>query len=111
MRLPGGERAIIDPDKLRDYVLSQGHPVGRFKAAFFASLGYEIDNWQDLDRALRTAASEAEAEPEERTTYGQKYRIRSMLERPAGRSAEIVSVWIILHDETTPRLVTVMPGR
>jgi hypothetical protein len=25
--------------------------------------------------------------------------------------AEIVSVWIILHDETTPRIVTVMPGR
>ena len=111
MTLPRGEHAIIDPQKLRDYVLSRMHPVGRFKAAFFASLGYEIDNWQDLDRALRTAASQAEAEPEERTTYGQKYRIRSMLGGPGERSAEIVSVWIILHDETTPRLVTVMPGR
>ena len=111
MRLPGGERAIIDPEKLRDYVLSRVHPVGRFKAAFFASLGYETDNWQDLDRALRAAAGQAEAEPEERTAYGQKYRIRSILEGPAGRSAEIVSVWIILYDETTPRLVTVMPGR
>jgi hypothetical protein len=111
VRLPGGERAIIDPAKLRDYVLSRVHPVGRFKAAFFASLGYETDNWQDLDRALRAAADQAEAEPEERTPYGQKYRIRSILEGPGGRSAEIVSVWIILHDETTPRLVTVMPGR
>ena len=111
MRLPGGERAIIDPEKLRDYVLSRAHPGGRFKAAFFASLGYEINNWQDLDRALRAAASQAEAEPEERTSYGQKYRMRSMLEGPAGRSAEIVSVWMILRDETTPRLVTVMPGR
>ena len=111
MRLPGGERAIIDPEKLRDYVLSRVHPMGRFKAAFFASLGYETDNWQDLDRALRAAADQAEAEPEERAPYGQKYRIRSILEGPAGRSAEIVSVWIILHDETAPRLVTVMPGR
>jgi hypothetical protein len=83
--------------------------VGRFKAAFSASL--ETDNWQDLDRALRAAAHQAEAEPEERTTYGQKYRIRSILEGPAGRSTEIVSVWIILHGETAPRLVTVMPGR
>jgi hypothetical protein len=111
VRLPGGEQAIIDPDKLRDYVLSRVHPVGRFKAAFFASLGYEINNWQDLDRVLRTAAGQGEAEPDERSTYGQKYRIRSMLQGPAGRSAEIVSVWIILHDETAPRLVTVMPGR
>ncbi|MET0484581.1 MAG: DUF6883 domain-containing protein [Candidatus Rokuibacteriota bacterium] len=109
MRLPGGERAIIDPEKLRDYVLSRAHPVGRFKATFFASLGYGIDNWQDLDRALRAAAGQAEAELGERTPYGQKYRIRSMLGGPAGRSADIVSVWIILHDETTPRLVTVMP--
>lgn len=111
MKLPGGERAIIDPHKLRDYILSRVHPVGRFKAAFFGSLGYEIGNWQDLDRALRTAATQADAEPEERTTYGQKYRMRSTLEGPGGRSADIVSVWIILHHETTPRLVTVMPGR
>jgi hypothetical protein len=67
VKLPGGERAIVDPEKLRDYVLSRMHPVGRFKAAFFASLGYEIDNWQDLDRALRAAARQAEADPEERT--------------------------------------------
>jgi len=111
VKLPGGERAIIDPHKLRDYLLSRLHPVGRFKAAFFASLGYETDNWQDLDRALRTAATQAGAEPDERTTYGQKYRIRSILEGPTGRSTEIVSVWIILHHEATPRLVTVMPGR
>jgi hypothetical protein len=44
VRLPGGERVIIDPEKLREYVLSRVHPVGRFKAAFFAALGYEIDN-------------------------------------------------------------------
>jgi hypothetical protein len=84
--------------------------VGRFKAAFFASLGYETDNWQDLDRALRTAATQADAETDERTPYGQKYRIRSILEGPGGRSAEIVSVWIVLYHEATPRLVTVMPG-
>jgi len=77
-------------------------PGGAFQGAFFASLGYGIDNWQDLDRALRAAAGQAEAELGERTPYGQKYRIRSMLQGPAGRSADIVSVW-------TPRLGTVMP--
>jgi hypothetical protein len=106
VRLPGGERPIIDREKLRDCVRSRVHAVGRFKAAFFASLGYEIDNWQDLDRALRAAAGQAEAEPE-----GAPHTDRSILEGAAGRSAEIASVWIILHDETTPWLVTVMPGR
>ena len=111
MKLPGAERAIIDPRKLRDYLLSRVHPVGRFKAPFFASLGYRADNWQDLERALRTAVAEADVELDERTVYGQKYRIRSILEGPAGHSAEIVSVWMVIHHETVPRLVTVMPWR
>ncbi len=40
MRMPGAERAVIDSAKIRDYLLSPSHPVGRFKAVFFASLGY-----------------------------------------------------------------------
>lgn len=92
-------------------MLSRRHPVGRFKAAFFASLGYEADNWQELDAALRTAVLRHDAELDERTVYGQKYRVRSILEGPTGRSASIVSIWILLHGETAPRLVTVMPAR
>lgn len=45
MKLPERDRAIIDAEKLRDYLLSPSHPVGRFKAAFFASLGYTQANW------------------------------------------------------------------
>lgn len=111
MKLPGAERAIIDPRKLRDYALSRTHPVGRFKAVFFASLGYSLDNWEALEAVLRSAAIEVEAEIGERTSYGRKYRIRSILRGPGGRSAEIVSVWIVLEGEAVPRLVTVMPGR
>ena len=32
MRLPGAQRAIIDAAKVRDYLLSPEHPVGRAKA-------------------------------------------------------------------------------
>jgi hypothetical protein len=34
--LPNSERAIVDEAKVRDYLLSPSHPVGRFKAAFFS---------------------------------------------------------------------------
>jgi hypothetical protein len=37
--LPEGSRAVIEPAKLRDYLLSSSHPVGRFKAVFFHALG------------------------------------------------------------------------
>ena len=33
-------RAIVDGAKVHDYLLSPEHPVGRFKAVFFGTLGY-----------------------------------------------------------------------
>jgi len=36
MRLPGV--AVVDEAKVRDYLLSDSHPIGRFKAAFFLAL-------------------------------------------------------------------------
>ncbi len=52
MKLPAAERAVIAPAKIRDYRLSTSHPVGRFKAPFFASLGYTIANWPRLEEDL-----------------------------------------------------------
>src|SRR6185437_2433530 len=46
--LPNPERAFVAPDKVRDYLLSRSHPVGRFKAAVFAALGYTQENWETL---------------------------------------------------------------
>jgi hypothetical protein len=39
VNLPKPEQAVTDDAKLRDYLLSPMHAVGRFKAPFFASLG------------------------------------------------------------------------
>ena len=111
MKLPGAEHAIIDSRKLRDYVLSPTHPIGRFKAAFFGSLGYDAARWRDLEAALRGAALEGEVEVGEQTPFGQKYLIRSIFTGPSGRAAAVVSVWIVRRGESVPRFVTVMPER
>ena len=37
MKLPQGGRALVEDAKVRDYLLSDEHPVGRFKARAFAS--------------------------------------------------------------------------
>jgi hypothetical protein len=50
--LPAAEHAIVDAAKVRDYLLSHEHPVGRFKAAFFESLGYTLSDWMRLQRDL-----------------------------------------------------------
>ena len=44
MRLPNAAKAVIPIEKLRDYLTSITHPAGRFKAAFFLSLGYTEEN-------------------------------------------------------------------
>jgi hypothetical protein len=51
--LPNVESAVIDPEKLRDYLLSPSHPVGRFKALLFSSLGYTQENWKQFEADLR----------------------------------------------------------
>ena len=110
MRLPHLDRAVIDPAKLRDYILSTAHPLGRFKARFFASLGYSAENWEQFETDIRALIAVAEARPGEKTEYGQKHEVRGSITGPNGRSAEIVTVWIILAGEEVPRFVTAYTG-
>ncbi len=111
MQLPNAERAIVEPRKVRDYLLSPGHPVGRFEALFFARLGFTAEMWQELRAELRRVPLHNEAELAERTAYGQKYIVRGTIQGAAGREAKVFTVWIILNDDDVPRLVTAYPER
>jgi hypothetical protein len=79
----------------RDYVLSPYHPVGRFKARFFAALGE-----QHLTQDAGAVGDDA---------YGRTFAIRAILQGPTG-SAPVVSVWFIRTGEDFPRFVTAYPG-
>ncbi len=110
MRLPHADAAVIDGDKLRSYLLSPTHPVGRFKARFFGRLGYRADDWKRLEADLRSQHLQHAAHPREKTAYGQKYEIRGRLVGPNGTAVELVSAWIIRAGEEAPRFVTAYPG-
>ena len=96
MLLPNAERAEIDAAKLRGYLLSPTHPIGRFKARFFAALGYSADEWQTLEADLRIQHLSQDAEPGTVTPYGQPYTIRAILKGPNGESAFVASIWFAL---------------
>ena len=110
MKLPGSEHAIIEPVKLHDYLLSNRHPIGRFKAAYFESLGFVAESWPRLEQALRLLATEGDATLGETTSYGQKYEVRGRLKGPSAEEGFVVTVWIILRGENIPRFVTAFPG-
>ena len=108
--LPNAEHAIIERVKLKDYVLSFSHPVGRFKARFFAGLDFSADRWDVLEQALRTQHLSQDAEAGVPDAFGQPFTIRAILRGPAGQSALVVSVWFIRAGEAQPRFVTAYPG-
>jgi len=110
MKLPNAESALIEPAKIRDYLLSASHPIGRFKYRFFSRLGYTSEQWERLEADLLELAIAGESMIGESTEYGQKYEVRGRLKGPSGREADVVSVWIILAGQETPRLITAFPG-
>ena len=110
LQIPGADRAVVDPIKVRDYLLSLEHPVGRGKARFFLALGFSRSEWSMLQRALLSVATESKATPLPDSPYGQKYEARAILQGPRGQAAEVVTIWIILAGEDFPRLVTAYPG-
>jgi hypothetical protein len=100
--------AIISRDKVTGYLLSASHPIGRYKAAFFATLGYSSDAPEvferDISSLLRAEVSELDV-----TKYGPKVLSRGLLTGPNGRQAYVQAIWIILSGEHSPRLVTAYP--
>lgn len=108
--LLNADEAVIDTAKLRDYLLSTTHPLGRFKARFFSALGFSADRWQELESAIRTQHLTQQAESLPALRSGQKFKIQAILTGPNGESAVVVSVWFIRTRETAPRFVTAYPG-
>jgi len=109
VQIPNADQAVIEPEKLYGYLLAPSHPIGRFKAAFFLTLGYTSDNWRRLDADLRSQHLSQESTLEASAMYGQKYTIRARLEGPSGASADTVSVWVVRTGEEFPRFVTAYP--
>ena len=109
MLLPNAEQAIIERGKLEGYLLSEAHPVGRFKARFFAGLGFTAVNWRELESALRSQHLPESATSGPVEAFGQRFTIRAILKGPGG-AALVTSVWFVRTGEAVARFVTAYPG-
>ena len=106
MKLPHGDRAVIDRRKLTDYCLSPDHEDGRHKARLFqTTMGVTLDDAHKLIEALRKAAANGEAVVGKCDRYGQRFVIDFAFTGPAG-TAPVRSAWIVAPNGTVPRLVT-----
>jgi len=110
VKLPFAERAIVDASKLRDYLLSSEHPVGRFKARVFAAAGYRQKDWSRLQRDFLTLATTMEVERTASDEHGQRFAGSGNLAAPNGSLLPVTTIWIIRSGEVEPRFVTAYPG-
>ena len=107
--LSNASQAVVDPSKVRDYLLSSSHPVGRFKAAIFFALGYSQLDWETLSNALLVIAQTGDARSGEPSTFGQKYEVSAMLNGPNGRSRRVKTIWLVESEASARRFVTAYP--
>lgn len=105
MRMPGGEEAIVDREKLTGYCLNTEHPRGKHKARVFATLGFTAENADQLRAALRKAAATVDARRTTSDAFGDRYVIELHVKGPRG-SGVVRSAWIVRRGETAPRLTS-----
>lgn len=108
--LPNAHLATIDASKLRDYLLSPSHPIGRFKAVVFARLGYTAQNWEKLHADLLALARSGVCIAGPSSAYGQKYLVSGILMGPSGRAVAFQTIWILSNDQGFPKFVTAYTG-
>ena len=106
---PNASSATIDPSKVRDYLLSPSHPIGRFKAVVFLALGYTPQEWERLSDDLLAFAQTGVAVAVEPSVYGQKYEVSGRLIGPNGRTANFKTIWLVESETSAPRFLTAYP--
>jgi len=107
MRIPNGDRAVVDADKLRTYCLNPGHLRGRHKARVFASrLGLSAEDADRVrDALLQAARTSAAATLGDRDRFGQRYVLDLSVAGPRGVGT-VRSHWIVRTGDDVPRLTT-----
>jgi hypothetical protein len=108
LRVPRADRVRVDEQKVRAYLLSPTHPVGRFKARLFAALGFDERTVDAFVAEVRRIAAVGEVSDVEDTEFGRKYTVPGDLKGPAG-SVQVLTVWIQEIGHADVRLITVRP--
>lgn len=109
MELPNKLRAYVSIRKIADYLLSETHAVGKTKAKFFRSLGFNETNASQFQKVLLDIAQTETVVEVNETIYGKKYVVDGELKAPNGDMIHLRTVWIIETGGDIPRLVTAYP--
>lgn len=111
MKLPNQDKVYISPEKLTDYLLSETHSVGKSKAKFLRSVGFNESNVDVLEQCLILIAQSNEVVETTKTSHGTKFVIDGEIKTPIDVTAKLRTIWIIDAGEDIPRFVTAYPDK
>ncbi len=109
MEIPNKAKAQVPLEKITDYLLSDSHTVGKSKAKYFRSYGFNEDNASDLVNSLLGIAHNNSVKDYEKSSFGTKYVLDGELETPNGVMILVRTIWIIENNTDFPRFVTAYP--
>ena len=89
MRLPNAHRAVVERQKITEYLLATVNPPDPSKLDFFLRFGFSPDNWQIFAEALRLHGAAHDVVRIDETVYGLRYHIHGIIETPDGRNGTL----------------------
>ncbi|GAB4506363.1 MAG: hypothetical protein Kow00123_05010 [Anaerolineales bacterium] len=110
LQLPNKANAYVPYEKLVGYLLSETHAVGKSKAKFFRSLGFDETMADDLAQGLLEIAHTGKVKERVESPHGTKYVIEGLLKTPRGTSVRMKTIWIVESGSQAPRFVTAYPA-
>ncbi|MEW6718525.1 MAG: DUF6883 domain-containing protein [Chloroflexota bacterium] len=108
LQLPDKANAYVPPRKPVDYLLSETHAVGKSKAKFFRSLGFNKTTVSELEQGLLEIAQTGQVKERLDSPHGAKYVIDGPLRTPRGTFVQVRTIWIV-EEQQAPRFVTAYP--
>jgi hypothetical protein len=109
VKLPNVHLAVVEPEKIVDYILNPAHLDNGGKAPFFLGLGFRRSEWAPLAAAFRQMAESHPVAKSVASPHGRKYVVDGRIETPGGRTPFVRTVWIVDLGLDRPRLVTACP--
>jgi hypothetical protein len=111
MKLPNRHQAVVEREKIVDYLLNPAHPENGGKAEFFGKLGFLRTEWKVFAEALHALVQTLEVAHHIESMHGHKYIIAGRIESPSGKVAKVQTIWIVDKGQDVARLITAYPWR
>ena len=109
MKLPNANKAVVEREKIVDYLLNPVHRYGASKARFFSAFGFRAEKWEVLAEALLQHGQTQAVKRTRETGFGPRYEVEGRLRAVDGRSPRLRTVWQWDHGAVAPRLITAYP--